>query len=336
MNQSTFDRRALLAGLGALGLGAALPPAASAQKGTEAREFESWLQDLRAEARAQGISAKTLDGALSGIAPIPRVIELDRKQPETTLTFAQYRNRVASQQRIAQGRRNFEEHRTLLNEVAAAFGVQPQYIVALWGVETSYGAITGGFDVVPALATLAFDPRRSRFFRRELLDALKILDQGHISADKMKGSWAGAMGQCQFLPSSFLRFAVDYDGDGRRDIWNTQADVFASAANYLSKSGWNAGERWGRPVSLPPQFDRALIGLETTEPLRAWAALGVTRPDGSPLPVVDGFPASIVQPDGPGTAAFIVYENFKTILKWNRSTYFATTVGLIADQVAAA
>lgn len=336
MSKTPFDRRALFGALGGILLSATLPGFARSQRGAQAREFDSWLQELRAEAQEQGISRDTLDRALAGIAPIPRVIELDRKQPETTLTFAQYRNRVASRQRVSEGRRKFDQFRTVLNEVAAAFGVQPQYIVALWGVETSYGAITGGFDVVPALATLAFDPRRSDFFRRELLDALKILDQGHISVDQMKGSWAGAMGQCQFLPSSFLRFAVDYNGDGRRDIWNTQADVFASAANYLSKSGWKSGERWGRPVALPPRFDRALIGLETVEPLRAWSALGVTRPDGSPLPVVDGFPASIVQPDGPDTAAFIVYENFKTILKWNRSTYFATTVGLIADRVAAA
>ncbi len=324
-----ITRRHILAG-GAASI--ALLPTAGLAVGQQP-SFDSWLSMLRNEASARGISSSTLDAALSGIAPIERVIELDRRQPEGRLTFAEYRRRVISGDRLNEGRRQFAANRALLEEIGAKFGVQPQFIVSLWGVETSYGRITGGFDVVPALATLAYDPRRSDFFRRELLDALQILDEGHIAPEAMQGSWAGAMGQCQFMPSSFLSYAVDYDGDGRRDIWQTRADVFASTANYLSRSGWNYGERWGRAVRIPDGMDGSIIGLETIKPLREWAALGVRQIDGRPLPAVDGFPASVVQPDGPGTAAFLAYENFRTIMKWNRSTYFATTVGLIADAI---
>ena len=311
----------ILAGVAALTLAA---PAKAAG------DFGAWLTDLRAEAAAKGISAPTLDAALNGIEPIPRVIELDRKQPEFTLTFADYMKRVVSQDRIAKARRNFSENKALLTKIGRQFGVQPRFIVALWGIETDFGRLTGGFSVVPALATLAFDGRRSAYFRKELLNALKIIDGGHITAEAMKGSWAGAMGQCQFMPSSFLNFAVDADGDGRKDIWTTKADVFGSAANYLARSGWRDDLTWGRPVRLPAGFDPALADLKVRKPLSEWQRLGVRRADGRDLPTRD-LPASVILPDGPGGPAFVVYDNFEAILKWNRSTYFASAVGSLAD-----
>ncbi|MDF1615136.1 lytic murein transglycosylase [Desulfurivibrio dismutans] len=304
---------------------------------TEAAEqpFAKWLEDLQAEARERGISSATLDAALTGIEPIPRVIELDRQQPEFTLTFEEYRQRVVPQSRIDMGRRLLAEHRELLEEIGREFRVQPRFIVALWGIETDFGRITGGFPVINALATLAHDGRRSSYFRSELLNALQILDEGHISPDAMKGSWAGAMGQSQFMPSSFLNFAVDYDGDGRRDIWHTRADVFASAANYLAKSGWRDDQTWGRRVTLPANFDRSLAGLDTRKRIGQWQELGIRRPDGSALPGRQ-LPASIIIPDQENhpDMAFMVYENFRTTLKWNRSNYFALAVGLLSDAIA--
>lgn len=297
-----------------------------------AEPFGSWLENLRTEALGSGISEVTLDAALEGVEPILRVIELDRRQPEGSMTFDVYLERVATPARVAEGRRLLEKHRATLDAVSARYGVQPQYIVALWGIETSFGGNTGGFDVIPALATLAWDGRRAEFFRGELLSALRILDEGHIGVDAMQGSWAGAMGQSQFMPSSFEAYAVDWDGDGRRDIWGTLGDVFASAANYLAKSGWKPGQRWGRAVRVPDNLDEALIGLDTQMKIPEWAARGVTRPNGAPLPIAN-FDASIVMPDGPGGNAYIVYDNYRTIMRWNRSTYFATTVGILADRI---
>jgi membrane-bound lytic murein transglycosylase B len=287
---------------------------------------------LRAEALGLGIGASTLDSALAGIRPIPRVVELDLRQPEFTLTFQEYMNRVVPDGRVRQGKQKLNENRALLEEVGRKYGVQPRFIVAFWGIETDFGRITGGFPVVPALATLAHDGRRSSYFRSELLNALKILDGGHITVDKMVGSWAGAMGQCQFMPSSFLNFAVDHDGDGRKDIWNDKGDVFASAANYLARSGWKNDQTWGRQVRLPANFDRALAGVKTRKPLAEWRAAGVRRADGTELPSRD-LMASIVFPEENGDAAFIVYDNFHTIMKWNRSTFFAIAVGSLAERI---
>ena len=292
--------------------------------------FDRWLVELRLEARASGIGDATLDAALTGIEPIPRIIELDRSQPEGRLTAAQYLERVVPRSRIEAARTRLARHRPLLDDVAARYGVQPRFIVALWGIETDFGRNTGGFSVIEALATLAYDGRRSAFFRGELLNALKIIDDGHISAHDMTGSWAGAMGQSQFMPSSFLSFAVDRNADGRRDIWTTLDDVFASIANYLSSVGWQGDQTWGRAVRLPGGFDDSLLGLETVRPIGGWQALGVRRADGGDLPARQ-LSASIVQPDGAGTPAYMVYENFKTTLKWNRSTYFALAVGYLAD-----
>lgn len=301
----------------------------------QAADFQTWLTAFKQDARAKGISQETIDAALTGINPIPRVIELDRRQPEGTMTFAQYKQKVISQDRIEKGKTKYLNHRATLEKIGAQYGVQPQYIVALWGLETSYGGYTGGFEIIPALATLAHDGRRSDFFRSELINALKIIDQGHISVADMKGSWAGAMGQSQFMPSSFLAYAVDYNGDGKKDIWKTEEDVFASAANYLAKNGWIDGQRWGRAVNLPAGFNRDLIKNKTEMPLSSWSQMGVTLPGGQALPSED-IKGYIIQEDGPGTAAYVVYNNFKTILKWNRSNYFATSVGLLADSIATA
>ena len=296
--------------------------------------FEQWLSGVKQEAARKGISERTIDLALNNVKPIPRVIELDRKQPEGRMTFGEYYNKVISTQRINTGRNMYRKHRPELERAAQKYGVPANYIVALWGIETSYGDNTGGFSVIPALATLAHDGRRSDFFRSELMNALKIIDQGHISANNMKGSWAGAMGQNQFMPSSFHAYAVDGNGDGKRNIWSSLPDVFASTANYLSKSGWKEDERWGREVRVPQGFPSKLTGLETKKPLKEWKGMGITLPSGGPLPTAPGIKASLVAPDGLAGRTFLVYDNYRVIMRWNKSTYFATSVGLLADQIA--
>jgi membrane-bound lytic murein transglycosylase B len=299
----------------------------------KAVDFGVWLTEFSAEATAKGISAATINHALVGIRPIPRVIELDRLQPEFTLTFSNYMKRVVTGTRIKKARARYDKHRELLNRVSKRYSVQPRFIIALWGIETDFGRLTGGFDVIPALATLAHDGRRSAFFRGQLLNALTVVDQGHIAADKMKGSWAGAMGQVQFMPSSFLNFAVDFDGDGRKNLWTSQEDVFGSAANYLAKSGWNGNETWGRKVKLPTPFDEGLINYKKiTKPLSAWDGLGVLRDDGTRLPSVD-IKASLIRPKEGKGPSFIIYGNYRAILKWNRSHYFALAVGHLADAI---
>lgn len=297
-------------------------------------DFKTWLDKARAEAKSKGVSDTILDQAFAGVKPIPRVIELDRKQPEGTMTFAQYKKRVISDARIAQGRKMYKKHRAELEKAAQKYGVPAQYLVALWGIETSYGNNTGGFGVIPALATLAYDGRRSKFFRSELMNALKILEAGHIAPSKMKGSWAGAMGQNQFMPSSFNAYAVDGNDDGRRDIWTSLPDVFASSANYLSRHGWNEEERWGRRVKLPSGFSKSLADLDVKKSLSEWSRLGVTLPSGANIPTQPNLKASIVAPDGVGGPAFLAYDNFRVIMRWNKSTYFASSVGILADAIA--
>lgn len=297
------------------------------------QSFDSWLARFKTEALNAGVSSATVSAALTGIQPIQKVIDLDRKQPEMKKTFAQYKKDIVNPTRIQKGRELMRQHAADLAEVERQYGVAPQYVIALWGIETNFGTNTGGFKVVPALATLAWEGRRADFFKKELMNALKIIDAGHISAADMKGSWAGAMGQNQFMPSSFNAYAVDGNGDGRRDIWGTRADVFASTANYLMKSGWKSGERWGRAVSIPSNFPKDLIGPKIRKPMEEWKRMGVTLPNGSSLPS-DNISASIVAPDGVAGEAYIVYNNYQTIMAWNRSTYFATSVGLLADSIA--
>ena len=295
-------------------------------------DFDQWVNKFKTEARAQGISGSLLDQAFQGIHPLPRVLELDRRQPESTMSFVQYQQRIISPLRIQQGRQKMAKHRRLLEKIGQEYGVQSRFIVALWGIETNYGRNTGGFNIIEALATLAYDGRRSQYFRRELLAALRILQEGHISPDQMTGSWAGAMGQCQFMPSSFLNLAVDYNGDGRKDIWTTPADVFASAANYLSQSGWRPGQIWGRSVQLPKKFNTRQASLKIQKPLHRWQKIGVRRSSGQHLPRAS-MRGSIILPNDSLSPAFLVYHNFRVLMKWNRSTYFATSVGLLADAV---
>ena len=303
---------------------------------TDAQEedFAAWVAAFRQDALAEGISSDTLDAVLPGLTFRSRVVELDRRQPEGTLTYAEYLSRVLPPARVNRGKRLLRKHRALLAEIGEAYGVQPRFIVALWGIESDFGRVTGGFPVLDALATLAFDGRRGAFFRGQLLDALRIVDDGHVQPDKMLGSWAGAMGQSQFMPSSFQQFAVDHDGDGRRDIWETLPDVFASAANYLARAGWKHDQTWGRQVRLPAGFDFDLQGLEVTKSLDEWQALGVRRSNGDNLPTRP-LPASVILPGGPDGPAFLTYPNYRVLLKWNRSHYFATTVGQFADMLAA-
>ena len=298
-----------------------------------AEEFNTWLDTLKIEARSKGISQSTIESSLSGIKPIPRVIELDRKQPEFTLTFKEYLRRVVSDRRIRIGKAKLVEHEKLLAEISIKYGVQPRYIIALWGIETDFGRITGGFPVISSLATLAYDGRRSKFFRKELFLALKIVDKGHITAKDMLGSWAGAMGQNQFMPSSFHAYAVDYNRDGSKDIWKTLPDIFASIANYLSKSGWQGDQTWGRAVRLPDKFSSKLLGRKIKKGLNQWHELGVRKLSGKDLPKRNLL-SSIIRPEkGMVGPAFVVYHNYGVILKWNRSNYFATAVGTLSDKI---
>lgn len=299
----------------------------------QTQSFDTWLSGVKYEAAQKGISQGTINAALQGIQPIQRVIELDRKQPEWKKTFADYKQMIVNETRVKKGRQLIQDHSVALNEIEKAYGVPKEFIVALWGIETNFGSNTGGFKVVPALATLAWEGRRAAFFKKELLNALKIIDEGHISAASMKGSWAGAMGQNQFMPSSFNAYAVDHDKDGRRDIWGTKIDVFASSANYLKKNGWRTGERWGRRVTLPSSFPKSLITPKVKKSIAYWSSLGVRDYNGGPLPTGSDMLASIVAPDGKGGEAYMVYNNYQTIMHWNRSTYFATSVGLLADRL---
>lgn len=290
--------------------------------------FDQWVRQLRTEATRQGVSGATVDAAFAGIQPLPRVIELFERQPEVRLTFDEYLARVVPQSRIDRGRELLREHQTPLQQIGDAYGVPPRLIVALWGVESDFGRRQGDFNVVQALATLSWSGKRAAFFRSELIAALKIIDQGHAPPQGLLGSWAGALGQCQFMPSNFLRLAVDHDGDGRRDIWNSHADVFASIANYMNRVNWRSGQSWGREVRLPARFDRK-ANANARRNLAEWQRLGIRRNDGSDLPTA-AFNAQLVLPQG-SARAFLVYDNHRAILAWNRSTFFALAVGQLMD-----
>lgn len=294
--------------------------------------FGAWLSLLRKEALGSGIQQKTVDGSLRDLKPVSRVIELDSNQPEAKLTFDQYLSLILSEERIARGRKKLTDSRRLLAKIAEAYGVQPRFLIALWGVETDFGRVTGSFPVIDTLVCLVYEGRRSSFFRKELLHALRILDEGHISHDRMKGSWAGAMGQLQFMPSTFRHFAVDFNGDGRIDIWESQEDVFASAANYLSQSGWRRGQTWGQEVLLPRDAGLAPTRLKQPRSLSYWQALGVRTLDGSNFLSPDSL-SSIVLPEGLTNRAFLVYDNYHVIHKWNNSENFALSVGLLSDLI---
>ncbi len=295
--------------------------------------FRGWLAAFRKEAKVKGISQKTIDEALTDVKPLARVIELDRHQPEFKLTFPEYHARVVNEARIRKGRSLLKKYPTMLGKIEARYGVPRQYLVALWGMETDFGRLTGGFSVIEALVTLAYDGRRGAFFREELINALKIIDQGHVTAKRMTGSWAGAMGQTQFMPSTFLRYAVDFTRDGQKDVWRSKADALASGANYLSSVGWNRNIGWGLEVTLPQGFDTSIAGLEVERSLAAWRLLGLNLLAGQEWPDANET-ASLIVHDGEPRRSFLVFSNYRTIMDWNRSHSFATSVGLLADALA--
>ncbi len=307
------------------------PEVWAAEQG-ETRDFYSWLAELRGEASRRGVSERTLDAALAGVQPVERVVELDRKQPEFTQTFWQYLDKRVTPERVERGRQMMAEKGPLLKTITRRFGVQPRFLVAFWALESNFGDYTGDYPAAASLATLAFDERRSAFFREQLLALLQSIEDGDIPTDA-KGSWAGALGQPQFMPTTYRRYAVDADGDARRDLWTSLADVFGSAANYLAASGWDKDHTWGREVRLPSGFDLSVSGLETEKPLVEWQRLGVRDADGHDLPVVDLL-ASLILPGGiNGGPALLVYGNFRAIMAWNRSILYAVAVGHLSDRV---
>ncbi|SQJ18962.1 Membrane-bound lytic murein transglycosylase B precursor [Serratia rubidaea] len=310
-------------------------PAANtlAATGRDPAQFPAYVEQLKSQALAQGLSRKTVDSAFANVHFVDRVIKSDRNQLEKKITLDVYLQRVLSASKTRQGREMMRKYQPQLARATARYGVPERYIVALWAMESHFGKIQGKEYVVSALATLAFEGRREAFFRKQLMAALLIIEQGHVTAGQLTGSWAGAMGQSQFMPSSFLTYGADGDGDGRIDIWNNVDDVFASTANYLSTEGWQAGSSWGREVKLPAGFSAADLGLKTRgRTVNQWAAMGVTQPDGAALPNAT-LRSWVITPDDAQGRAFLVYDNFRTIMHWNRSYYFAISVGMMADAV---
>ena len=326
---SSGRRRLLAAAASGLPLAAA---GATYGRALAAGGFDAFLEGVRAEARRTGVSPATTNRALAGLRPNPRVLELDRFQPEGPgMTWEEYRERQVSPTRVENGRRAFAESRRLLEAAETRYRVSPRVVAAIWGVETNYGTNTGGFGVVEALATLAWDGRRSAYFRSELLAALRVLDGGHISPERMRGSWAGAMGQPQFMPSNFERLAVDFDGDGRRDIWDSRADALGSIAHYLSRHGWREGEPWGFEVLPPGPIER--YDADAKRPLRDWARLGFRRVDGGPLPGSE-VEMALVQPNRSAGKAFLGGHNLRVIRRYNPPVNYGLAVGLLSDRVA--
>jgi len=293
--------------------------------------FSEWLQGFRAEAAAKGIDAAALDRGLANVSTIDRVLELDKRQPEFMLTLWRYLELYVPDARVEKGKALLQTHAKLLKEIENKYGVPARFLVAFWGVETDFGRNFGSFRMIDAVATLAYDARRAAFFRSQLMSAMRLVAAGDVTPDT-KSSWAGAMGNMQFIPSTFEGYAVDYDGDGRRDLWNNPGDAFASAANYLSSVGWERDYTWGREVKLPKTFDWSLASLGTKKSIAEWAKLGVRRADGGALPKAD-LEASILLPAGASGPAFMVYKNFRVIMRWNTSQLYAIAVGHLADRM---
>ena len=306
---------------------------APADADPQQKAFERWVMDFRTSARAAGIDEVTLNVAFADVRYLPRVVELDRAQPEFTRPVWIYLDSAVSPQRVALGQDKWLQFRADIDAAAVRYGVASEILVAIWGVESNYGSNFGSIPTVDALATLGFDGRREDWARGQLLDALRILQRGDIERSEMMGSWAGAMGQTQFLPSVFLGYAIDADGDGRRDIWGSMADVMASTANFLARSGWQADQPWGVEVRLPPRFDVGRADLAVRQPSALWAAEGVETIDGAPLPQFAE--AAVLLPAGAGGPAFLVGPNFQVILRYNNSTSYALAVGLLAQRLAA-
>ena len=298
--------------------------------------FEQYVEGVKQQARQEGISEQVLQSAFAEVEYKPRAVVADRNQPEKKLTLDEYIPRAVPEWKVKQARALYEKHYQELRRIGEQYGVQPRFIVALWGVESNFGALMGKYSVIDALSTMAYDGRREEFFRKETMAALQILQQGHIAPNDMKGSWAGAMGQCQFMPSSFLSFAADGNSDGKKDIWGSKADVFASTANYLSQSGWDDKYTWGRQVKVPKGFDKTLEGRKSDKAkyLQQWSELGITRYNGQPLPkLTDDIKAWLIMPDDENGRTYLVYNNYNVLMKWNRSYYFALAVSHLADRI---
>lgn len=295
------------------------------------QRLEAWLAAFRAQARQAGIDEATLQDAFSEVRYLPRIIELDRAQPEFTRSVWHYLDTAVSVQRVERGLERLAQARAELDAAAARYGVPAEVIAAIWGIESNFGSDVGSTPVIDALATLALDGRREAWARDQLLGALKILQRGDIERPRLVGSWAGAMGQTQFIPSAFLAYAVDADGDGRRDLWTSMADVAASTAHFLSRSGWQPGQPWGVEVQLPSGFDPGRADDALRQGTAQWAEEGLRTPDGTPLPELSD--AAVFLPAGARGPAFLVGPNFRTLLRYNNSTSYALAVGLLAQRL---
>lgn len=294
--------------------------------------FATYVASLKTEAVNKGMDLDKLDEAFATITFRPTVVKSDKNQPEKKITLDDYLATRVPDWKVKQAVAKYDEHSTLLEKIAKEYGVQARFIVALWGNESNFGKIQGNYSVLSALASLAYEGRREKLFKDNFFAALQILNEGHTSVDALQGSWAGAMGQTQFMPISFLNYAVDYDGDGKKDIWGTEADVFASIANYLSSEGWNIKGTWGRQVKLSRAVPFSGLAKANMKPLSFWKQNGVTRFDGSALPNVD-INASLIMPDGEDGRIYLVYDNFHTLMKWNRSSYFGISVGYLSERI---
>ncbi len=296
-------------------------------------EYLQWLDELKQEMADRGISRKTLDKvyAQDFYTPDSEIVKIDRRQIEFVLTSADYVNRVVSARRVKQARENYRKLRPLLQKIEAKYGVPGNYIIAFWGIETNFGSNFGGYNTIEALTTLSYDRRRSQFFRNELYHALKIIDTWEIDYTRMQGSWAGAMGHFQFMPSTFNAYAVDFDGNGTIDIWHSFEDAAASAANYLSSIGWKKDEPWGISVSLPWNFDFSQSGRNIVKPLSEWNRMGVRDLNNRRIKLSPELRASVITPEGKKGNAYLIFDNYRRIMQWNRSENYALAVGILAD-----
>lgn len=299
----------------------------------DSQDFAIWLADFKQEAKAADISAKTIKATFKNTKYLPRVIVLDRGQPEFITPFLSYIDKRVTPSKIAHGRAMLEQHKALLDKVEYQYGVSKEILIAFWGLETSYGENKGGFGLPSALMTLAYEGRRAEFFRTQLLDTMRIIDAGHNNVAGMRGSWAGAMGHMQFMPSTLLKHGVDADGDGRINIWHSLPDSFASAANYLTKTGWEKSEPAILQVKLPEHFDYSLAQLNNRKSSAEWTKLGVLEVENNALPNLEN--AAILLPQGWQGPAFMVFSNFDVIMDWNRSVNYAISVAHLANQFVA-
>lgn len=298
-------------------------------------DFQRWVQKFKPQAIQAGISESTFNLAFANVKLNERVLELDRRQPEFTRTFWQYIDMTVTPLRIERGRLLRQQHAPLLTQVTERYGVDDAYLLSFWAMETNFGSFTGNTPTIEALATLAYDPRRSAFFTEQLLYALRILEEGHLTLEQMKGSWAGALGHTQFMPSNYIHYTVDGDGSGRKDLFNSLDDVFHSAGHFLNRLGWRAGQDWGYEVRLPKGFDYALADGRTQRSIGDWAAMGITTAQGERLnqQTDPDTTAALLLPSDYRGPAFLVFHNFNVIKRWNNSNNYALAVGLIADQI---